>query len=95
MTHYYIHPQKIPVVKAYEKVGHAYERTIHDRVWDIWLSLVTADPVKEQEVKKVVPQVYRTKDPADGKGVALLQCGLVCAGLKGQPQRLFVLGRSS
>ena len=51
-SHYYIHPQKIPVVKAYEKVGHVYERTVHDRVWDQWLSLVTADPVKDQRSGK-------------------------------------------
>ncbi len=66
-SYYYIHPQKIPVVKAFEAVGQSYERTINDRVWDIGLSLVTADPVKDQAIKKVIPQVYRTKDPADGK----------------------------
>jgi hypothetical protein len=45
-SYYYIHPQKIPVVKAFETVGQSYERTINDRVWDQWLSLVTAKPLK-------------------------------------------------
>ena len=64
---YYIPPQQIPVVKAYEKVGQTYERTVHDRVWDWWINLVTADPVSQQEIKKEIPQLYRTKDPATGK----------------------------
>ena len=60
---YYIPPRQIPVYKAYAQVGKVYERTIHDRAWDIWLSFVTANPVLlEQEIKEVIPQLYRVKD---------------------------------
>jgi hypothetical protein len=64
---YYIPPSQIPVYKAYEKVGQVYERSTHDRVWDWWLGLVTADPVAKQEIQIRIPQLYRTKDPASGK----------------------------
>jgi len=63
---YYIPPQQISVVKAYDKVSQQYERSVHDRVWDWWINIVTADPVRNQEIKMVIPQVYRTKDPATG-----------------------------
>jgi hypothetical protein len=65
-SYYYIPPQQIPVVKAYEKVGQVYERTVHDRVWDWWITLVTAGPVSDQLIKMVIPQIYRTKEPATG-----------------------------
>ncbi len=64
---YYIHPQQIPVVKAFERGGQVYPRTIHDRTWHWWISIVTADPVANQEIKIVIPQIYRTKDAATGK----------------------------
>ncbi len=63
---YYIHPQRIVVYKTYQKVGQSYERTIHDRTWDWWINLVSAEPVANQEIKKVIPQIYRTKDQATG-----------------------------
>lgn len=66
-SYYYIPPQRIPVYKAYEKVGQSLDRSISDRTWYWWINLVTADPVKDQEIKKVIPQLYRTKDHADGK----------------------------
>ena len=28
---------------------------------------MTADPVSQQEIRKEIPQLYRTKDPATGK----------------------------
>ena len=59
---YYIHPERIPVYEAYQKVGQVFERTVHDRVWDWWITLVTSDPVKDQQIKKTIPQIYRTKD---------------------------------
>jgi hypothetical protein len=64
---YFIPPSQIPVYKAYQKVGQVYERTIHDRVWDWWLNLCTADPVKNQEIRITISQVYRSKDPATNK----------------------------
>jgi hypothetical protein len=64
---YYIPPSQIPVFKAYEKVGQTYERTIHDRTWDWWLSLVTADPVKNQDIKVTITQLYRFKEPSTDK----------------------------
>jgi hypothetical protein len=64
---YYIPPQSVPVYKAYQKVGQMYERPISDRTWDWWISLVTSDPVANQEIRIVIPQVYRTKDPSTGK----------------------------
>ena len=55
------------VVKAFEKVGQEYERTCHDRAYQEWFyPLVSAEPVKDQQIKKLIPQLYRTKD-ADGK----------------------------
>jgi hypothetical protein len=55
------------VVKAYEKVGQEYERTCHDRAYQEWFyPLVTAETVAKQEIKKVISQLYRIKDP-DGK----------------------------
>jgi hypothetical protein len=65
-NYYYIHPQQIPIYEEYSKVGQTYERSIHDRTWDWWVVLVTSDPVKDQEIRKVIPQIYRTKD-YDGK----------------------------
>jgi hypothetical protein len=64
---YYIPPSQIPVYKEHERVGDDYERSSHDRVWDWWLSLVTADPVAKQEIKIIIPQIYRYRDPATGK----------------------------
>jgi hypothetical protein len=63
---YYLPPQRIPVYKTYQKVGQVYERTIHDRTWDWWINLVSAEPVANQEIKKVISQIYRTKDQATG-----------------------------
>jgi hypothetical protein len=55
------------VVKVYEKVGQEYERTCHDRAYqEWWYPLVTAEPVKDQQIKKLISQLYRIKDP-DGK----------------------------
>ena len=55
------------VVKAYEKVGQEYERTCHDRAYQEWFyPLVTSEPVAKQEIKKLIPQLYRIKD-VDGK----------------------------
>ena len=57
------------VVKAYEKVGQEYERTCHDRAYqEWWYPLVTAEPVKDQQIKKLISQLYRLKDP-DGREV--------------------------
>jgi hypothetical protein len=64
---YYIPPSQIPVYKAYQKVGQQYERSVHDRVWDWWLSLVTSDPVSKQDIQIRIPQLYRKMDPATGK----------------------------
>jgi hypothetical protein len=51
------------VVKAYETVGQEYERTTQDRVYQQeWLPLVTADPVKNQEIEQKISQLYRIKD---------------------------------
>jgi hypothetical protein len=56
------------VVKAFEKVGQEYERTCHDRAYQEWFyPLVTMDPVKDQEIKKVIPQLYCTKEHTTGK----------------------------
>jgi hypothetical protein len=63
---YYIPTQHIPAYKAFEKVSQQYERTVHDRVWDWWINLVTAGPVKDQQIKMVIPQICRTKDPTTG-----------------------------
>ena len=55
------------VVKAYSDVGQEYERTCHDRAYQEWFyPLVTAEPVKDQQIKKSIPQLYRSKD-AEGK----------------------------
>ena len=55
------------VVKAFEMVGQEYERTCHDRAYqEWWYPLVSAEPVKDQQIKKLITQLYRTKD-ADGK----------------------------
>jgi hypothetical protein len=54
------------VVQAYKEVGQEYERTIQDRVYEIWYALVTADPVKNQEIEQRIHQMYRIKD-AKGK----------------------------
>ena len=72
---YYIPPSQIPAVKAFEEVGLQYERTVHDRVWNWFVNLVTAEPVKDQEIKMVIPQLYRTKDP-DGKEWLFYNCEL-------------------
>jgi hypothetical protein len=51
------------LVKAYEEVGQEYEMTIQDRVYQMhWLPLVTAGPVKDQEIQQKINQLYRTKD---------------------------------
>ena len=63
---YYIHPQRIPIYEAFQKVNQSFERSISDRTWDWWITIVTADPVSGQEIKKVVPQIYRGKDQATG-----------------------------
>jgi hypothetical protein len=64
---YYIPPQRIPVYEAYQKVSPGlFERTIHDRTWDWWISVVTSDPVKNQEINKFITQLYRIKVPTDG-----------------------------
>lgn len=48
-------------------MGQEYERTCHDRAYQEWFfPLVTADPVKDQQIRKLIPQLYRIKD-ADGK----------------------------
>lgn len=49
---------KPEVVKAYEAVGQEYERTIQDRVYEIWHSLVAANPVKNQEIEQRITQLY-------------------------------------
>jgi hypothetical protein len=54
------------LVKAYESVGQEYEKTIQDRVYDVWYPLVTAEPVKDQEITQKITQLYRVKD-AKGK----------------------------
>jgi hypothetical protein len=55
------------VVKAFEKVGHEYERTCHDRAYQEWFyPLMTAEPVAKQDIKKSISQLYRIKD-SDGK----------------------------
>jgi hypothetical protein len=64
---YYIPSSQIPVYKAYQKVGQQYERSVHDRVWDWWLSLVTADSVSKQDIQIRISQLYRTKDPASDR----------------------------
>ena len=64
--YYYIPRQRVPVYDAYKKVGQLLERTGSDRTWDWWISLVTADPVKDQQIVKSIPQLYRIKD-SDGK----------------------------
>ena len=64
--YYYIPRQRVPVYDAYKKVGQLLERTGSDRTWDWWISLVTADPVKDQPIVKSIPQLYRIKD-SDGK----------------------------
>ena len=64
------------VVKAYEKVGQEYERTCHDRAYQEWFyPLVTAEPVKQEQLKKSIPQLYRIKD-ADGKEWLFYNCDL-------------------
>jgi hypothetical protein len=60
---YHIPPSQIEVYKAYQKVGQTYERSNHDRVWDWWLTLVTADPVAKQDIQVKIPQLYRAKEP--------------------------------
>ena len=72
---YYLPPQRIPVYEAYQKVGQIYERTINDRTWDWWLSLVTAQPVAQQIIQVRIPQIYRTKDP-DGKEWLFYNCDM-------------------
>jgi hypothetical protein len=48
-------------------VGKVFERDVHARGWDIWLSFVTANPeLLEQEIKVEIPQLYLIKD-RDGK----------------------------
>ena len=64
---YYIPPQRIPVYEAFKKVGQMFDRSIHDRTWDWWVNIVTAEPVSKQDIKMVIPQLYRTKD-ASGTG---------------------------
>lgn len=63
------------VVQAYEKGGHEYEQTVHDRVWTWWYPLISADPVKDQQIKKIISQIYRIKDP-DGKEWLFYNVGL-------------------
>jgi hypothetical protein len=50
------------IIRAYEQVGHDYERTIQDRGYEQWYPLVTADPVKDQEIEQKISQLYRFKD---------------------------------
>jgi hypothetical protein len=65
---YYIPPSRVPVYKAYEQVApDKFERINQDRVWNWWLTLVTAGPVSKQEIQIRIPQVYRTRDSATGK----------------------------
>jgi hypothetical protein len=59
---YYIHPNRIPVYKAYAEVDAWFDRSIHDRVWHWWITIVTGDRIKQQEITKEIPQVYRIKD---------------------------------
>ncbi len=57
----YLFPQR-EVVKAWEDVGQGYELTVHDRTWNWFFPLVTADPVKNQEIVKQIQGCYRLKN---------------------------------
>jgi hypothetical protein len=57
---YYIPPYQVPVVKEFERVSQFYERSISDRVWDNFVSLVTSDPVASQEIQIRIPQIYQS-----------------------------------
>jgi hypothetical protein len=65
MKAYELDPDMFPqreVVKAYQDVGHEYERTTTDRVYQTFYSLVTADPVRHQQIEKKIQGCYRSKD---------------------------------
>jgi hypothetical protein len=69
MKAYELDPNLFPrseLIKACESVGQVYEKTIQDRVYEVWYPLVTADPVKDQEITQKITQLYRVKD-AKGK----------------------------
>ena len=57
----HLFPQR-DIVKAYDDVGQGYELTVHDRTYAWWFPLVTADPVKNQEILKQVTGCYRLKN---------------------------------
>ena len=73
---YYLPPHQVPVYKEFERVGYAYERSISDRVWDNFVALVTADPVKDQDIKMTVSQLYRVKDPTTDEEFLMFNCEL-------------------
>jgi hypothetical protein len=91
MKTYWIPPSQISVYKAYQKVGQVYERTVHDRVWDWWLTLVTADPVANQDIKITIPQVYRIKEPGTGKEWLFYNKEMRGRDWKGNPKDWFTL----
>jgi hypothetical protein len=54
------------VVAEYQRVGQVYDPTVHDSVWAWFLSLMTAEPVKHQEIERKITTMYRLKTD-DGK----------------------------
>jgi hypothetical protein len=51
------------VLKAYEQVGHEYEKSCHDRVWDWWYAQVTGkESIRNQPIEQRIDQMMRQKD---------------------------------
>jgi hypothetical protein len=73
---YWLPPHQIQVYKEFQRVGQLYDRSISDRVWNNFVALVCVEPVKDQEIKKTISQVYRIKEPSTGKEWLTYNCEL-------------------
>jgi hypothetical protein len=66
------------VVQAYEAVGHDYERSCHDRAYEIFYAQVTGkDDIKNQEISQTISSLQRLKD---SKGKEWLVYGVELSG---------------